>query len=121
MTVPSGPAMTVYGDGHTVFTNTVTATAFLVASDARLKKNVERLGRSLETVEALEPVSFDWIPDNSNDIGFIAQEVEAVIPEAVYFEGFYKIEYAKLIPHLVGAVKELSARVKELERRLVSQ
>jgi hypothetical protein len=117
MTVPSGPAMTVYGDGHTVFTNTVSATAFITTSDARMKKNILPLESSLEKINKLQGVSFDW-RDGRGDIGFLAQDVQQVVPEAVVYDcnrDLYQIQMTSIIPHLVEAVKVLTARVLALE------
>jgi hypothetical protein len=114
-TVGSGPAMTIYGDGHAVFNSSVTATSFITASDARLKTNVEPLTDSLAKVEGLRGVSYEWLR-GGREIGFIAQEVHKEIPEAVHYDGaLYLLEPTRLIPHLVEAVKALSARVTELE------
>lgn len=117
MTVPSGPAMTVYGDGHTVFTNTVSATAFITTSDARMKEKIAPLEGSLEKINQLQGVSFDW-RDGRGDIGFLAQDVLHVVPEAVVYDcnrDLYQIQMTSIIPHLVEAVKALTARVLALE------
>lgn len=100
-----------------------------VTSDARLKKNVETLDSSLEKVAALRGVSFDWrheeFPeynfDHGHQLGLIAQEVEKVVPEVIAVEeedGFKAVEYGKLVPVLIEAIKELriekDAEIEEL-------
>lgn len=92
-------------------------------SDARWKTNVRRLEGSEQILEAIRGVRFDWLQGGAEDVGVIAQEVEAVLPEAVHegAEGTPTVvEYQKIIPVLVEAVKELTARVRvlEAERRL---
>jgi len=69
---------TVYSNGG-VLTNTN-------PSDERLKDNIETIGWGLEEVMALRPVSFDWKNNRTNQgkqYGFIAQEVQSVMPELV--------------------------------------
>ena len=96
-------------------------------SDQRLKKNVTDLSGSLDKIKQLRGVNFEWIDERTsgNNIGFIAQEVESVIPEVVGDGGLPNTEdgeapmknvsYEHIVPHLVEAIKELEARVKELE------
>lgn len=98
------------------------------ASDAALKTNVEVIENALEKVEAIRGVSYDWNTDglalgltDAKQIGVIAQEVEAVIPELVCdsaHEGYKTVKYDKLTALLIEAVKELSAKVKTLEAQL---
>jgi hypothetical protein len=71
------------------------------------------MGKVLDIVKQLNAVEFDWKTTNQHDIGLIAEDVEKVIPEAVwYVDG--KIEGLKpltLIAVLVEAIKELSMEV----------
>jgi len=79
----------------------------------------------LERVKAIRGVSFEWIDQErygdsrTRQIGAIAQEVERVFPEAVTTgeDGYKRVDYTGLVGVLVEAVKELAARVEELERR----
>ena len=96
------------------------ATSWAAVSDERLKKNVQPLAYGLSEVVQLEPVRFDYKDDESEDskrIGFIAQQVKPVIPEAVTGseETFYGMSAAELVPVLVNAIKQLEARVAALE------
>ena len=93
-------------------------------SDGSLKENIAPLEDALAKVEALQGVSFDWIGDDGQhrQIGFVAQAVEAVVPEVVVdietVEGMkLGVDYPKLTALLVEALKELSARVAALEAR----
>ena len=106
--------------------NNVYATDDLVAaysSDQQLKDNVLKIDTALDKVEALGGYSFTWnnnIEDHragTPDYGVIAQELEDVLPHAVDINsrGYKTVNYNSLIPLLIEAVKELSARVKELE------
>ena len=93
------------------------------SSDQQLKDNVLKIDTALDKVEALGGYSFTWnnnIEDHragTHDYGVIAQELEDVLPHAVDINsrGYKTVNYNSLIPLLIEAVKELSARVKELE------
>ena len=93
------------------------------SSDQQLKDNVLKIDTALDKVEALGGYSFTWnnnIQDHragTPDYGVIAQELEDVLPHAVDINsrGYKTVNYNSLIPLLIEAVKELSARVKELE------
>ena len=104
-------------------------TAF-VSSDERLKENIINLDGSLSKVLKLRGTRFDWKEGNDgvhsfegNDIGFIAQEIKEVLPEVVgeMKGGYYGVKYEKLTPILVEAIKELSAKVADLEKKLESK
>jgi Chaperone of endosialidase len=89
------------------------------ASDSRLKANVAAIPYGLAHVKQLNPVRFQWATvshGDEPDIGLIAQEVQPVIPEAVTMNagGKYNLDYAKLVPVLISAVKELAAEVAAL-------
>ena len=98
------------------FTGVVTAPNFVSSSDARLKSDVETIVDALALVSALRGVRFTM--DGSRQIGVIAQEVEAVLPEVVRADadtGQLSVAYGNITGLLIEAVKELSARVAELE------
>lgn len=97
------------------------ATSWAAVSDSRLKKNIIPLSYGLAEVLQLTPVKYDYVvdeSDSSNRMGFIAQDVKPVIPEAVTGseETFYGLSATELIPALVNAIKQLEARVAELEK-----
>jgi len=91
-------------------------------SDERLKENVKTVKQGLHHVDAMRPVAFTYKDDDKEHLGFIAQELEDLVPEVVEEDeqGFKRVRYAELIPVLVNAVKELSMRVKELEEKNAS-
>jgi len=96
-------------------------------SDASLKQNIRDLDKGLEAVLALQPRRFDWINGDGNDImGFVAQEVETVLPELVH-DYKYSEEETKLglkmgdmIPSLVKAIQEQQATIEALTTRLTA-
>ena len=97
------------------FTGVVTAPNFVSSSDARLKSEVETIAGALAIVSALRGVRFTM--DGSRQIGVIAQEVEAVLPEVVRDNeaGQLSVAYGNITGLLIEAVKELTARVAALE------
>jgi hypothetical protein len=116
-TAPSGAV------GSILATNDIVAFA---SSDERLKENVTLIEGALDKVEAIRGVEYDWIAGNEeihinhgHDLGVIAQEVEAVLPVLVQTRdnGYKAVKYDRLTAVLIEAVKELSARVKELESK----
>ena len=116
--------------GALTVSGAITATGNITAfksSDERLKENIINLDGSLSKVLKLRGTRFDWRegndeihPHEGNDIGFIAQEVKEIIPEVVgeMHGGYYGVQYDKLTPILVEAIKELSKKVDILEQKL---
>ncbi len=107
---------------------TFRSTYILLLSDARLKSNIKPLEHSLEKVMQLRGVSYSWNKafnkdlnlDDLPQIGFLAQEVEPVIPEAVGTDekGIYGMNYQALIPVLVGAIQEQQQLIQKLQNQL---
>lgn len=105
-----------------------TTTSYATSSDYRLKENVKTMTNGLETVSALNPVSYDWVHDKSKGEGFIAHELQAIIPAAVIGEKdavdekgnpeYQGVDYSKIVVHLVAAIQELSAEVKALKAKV---
>ena len=101
---------------------TADITAFY-SSDERLKENIKPIENSLGKISQISGNTFDWIKNDEvhshegSDIGVIAQEIEAVLPELVTNRenGYKAVQYDKLTAVLIEAVKELSERVKALE------
>ena len=112
-------------------------------SDQRFKENIKTLNGSLQKINSIRGVSFTWKTndeiskikgiqtdsvDNSRlqegtQLGVIAQEVEKVLPELVYTDdkGFKSVDYIKLTPVLIEAVKELKAEKDALETTVAAQ
>ena len=102
---------------------TVTATNVVAVSDGSLKTNIQPLENSLDVIQKLKGVSYDWSDPNNHDdeIGLIAQDVEQVVPEVVRSLGnstLKGIEYQKLTAILIEAVKELSGKLNELNNKV---
>jgi hypothetical protein len=102
--------------GNITVDGTATATTYLHLSDARLKKNIRTIDNPLDIVERLEGHTFNWKRDGKPDIGFVAQEVQKVLPEAVVAspEGHLAVKYDVLTAPLVEAVKAQAAQIDQL-------
>jgi len=98
----------------------ITAFDLTIPSDIRLKKDVKDITEGLEIINKLRPVSFKWKKNNNESIGFIAQEIEEVLPEFVRDtrlngEVIKTIKQDKLIPYIVDSIKNISNRLKKYE------
>ena len=93
------------------------------SSDERLKDDIEEIPNALSRVEDIKGVFFNWNDKQSvyegRDVGVLAQDIEKVLPELVTDRdnGYKAVKYEKLTALLIQAVKELSAKVKELEKK----
>jgi hypothetical protein len=99
----------------------IRATAFNVDSDARLKTNIRDYSPGA-LIDSLQPRIFDWKSGEKDSIGFVAQELQAVYPQAVTagddgeeIAQSWGVDFSKLVPLLVAEVKSLRARVAQLE------
>lgn len=107
-TLSSGGAETTTG-GDLRVSGTARATKFTTTSDERLKKNIRRIEDPLQVLSSIEGVKFNWIADDSIDVGLIAQDVERCLPEAVNETNNIKgVNYNGVVGLLVEAVKELA-------------
>lgn len=96
---------------------------FVQGSDSRLKDNIIPITNSLDKVKSLRGVEFDWnsgVNEGTHDVGLIAQEVEAVLPEAVTTQedGYKNLAYTKVIPLLVEAMKEQQVMIDALKAEI---
>ena len=122
-----------YLDKNLYVKQEITAFSLYTPSDQKFKKNINKLTDSLDIIKKINPVSFQWkddiniISDNNKnkfDVGFIAQELEEILPILVdnnIINGidFKTIREAKLIPYLVDSVQILEKRLVELEKNKI--
>ena len=98
---------------------------FTDVSDSSLKENVSTIDSALSKVSQLNGRYFNWIDSNRGDdrqIGFVAQEVEAVVPELVTTSnpGLKGVSYGKTTALLVEAIKEQQALIEALTARVAA-
>jgi len=90
-------------------------------SDLRLKQNIQPIQDALDKVKQIRGVYFEMIrKPEVTEVGVIAQEVEAVLPEVVVDnpEGYKSVDYSKITALLIEAIKELNAKNEVLEREI---
>jgi len=99
------------------------------ASDYRLKENVIKLQNSTERIKKLKPSNFNFLENPSETVdGFIAHEVQEVVPEAVTGEKdavgrdgrpeYQGIDQSKIVPLLTAALQEAISKIEQLETRI---
>ena len=92
-----------------------------VSSDKKYKENVIQIQNAIDKVIQLRGVEFDWIENPSgytgHDIGVIAQEVQAVVPEIVRVGAHdqLQVNYEKIVPLLIEAIREQNNKIEKLE------
>lgn len=99
-------------------TGTLSTTNYDSLSDISLKYNVNSLQNSYNIISKIRPVSFNWKDTDDKAYGFIAQEVEAILPDIVHTDistGIKSMSYIQLIPLLVNSLIELKAEVDALK------
>lgn len=108
----------------------IIANSIAGSSDERFKTNISTIVNPLQKVLQLRGLTFDWktkeFPDRAfsenRSLGFIAQEVERVLPEVVYTEktseGYKSIQYDKVVALLVEAIKEQQRQIQELKKEI---
>ena len=92
-------------------------------SDQRLKENIVPIVNPLAKVLKISGNTYDWVQGSGkegSDVGVIAQEILEVLPEAVTTRetGYLAVRYEKIIPLLIEAIKDLSAKVEDLQDQI---
>jgi hypothetical protein len=110
-----------------IISGSLTVTGDVIAfstSDERLKDNIQLISNPIEKVNQLRGVEFDWkdgmTKAGQHEYGVIAQDVLKVMPELVNqrHDGYYAVDYDKIIGLLIEVVKEQEKRIKELENKI---
>jgi hypothetical protein len=114
--------------GGGVYLNGASATSWSAVSDSRLKENLTPINNALTKVASLSAVvgNYTWDESKTKKPFLIAQEVQAVLPEAVTYSQAIKddsteylsLSYTEVIPLLVAAIKELKTEVDSLKQQL---
>ena len=112
--------LSVDGSGNLVVASNITA--YGSPSDIKLKEDIEVIDNAVDKVKQLKGITYTLKSDGNRLTGLVAQDLEKVLPEAVYTakdietkDEHLAIRYGNTVGLLVEAIKELEARVKELE------
>ena len=105
----------LYVSGSIRATGSITAN-----SDARLKKNIERIENALQKVSEISGYTYNSIYDEDRHAGVIAQEIDKVLPEIVNKgnDGLMGVEYGNISALLIEAIKDLKVQNDSLQARL---
>jgi hypothetical protein len=121
---------TTTGDNQIVFYNpnglvgsistSASVTQYNTSSDERLKENITDANDAGDKIDAIKVRQYDWKVDGSHqDYGMVAQELQAVAPEAVSVpedpEQMMGVDYSKLVPMMLKEIQSLRARISQLE------
>lgn len=116
------PTQKLHVAGNICYTGTIGA-----CSDERYKQDIETIGNALETLLKLRGVTYNWKQgeypemnfDDGKHLGFLAQEVKDLLPGVVLIDdqGYMSIDYGRLTPVLVEAMKELKTQNDELRTK----
>lgn len=106
-------------------TTTTSGVTYNTTSDIRLKQDIEPLVAT-DKLMAMNPVSYNWKadPDGPRSMGFIAQEMADVMPEAVSTgdddDAMMSMDYGRITPILVSALQDAHRKIEQLEQRLAA-
>jgi hypothetical protein len=123
----SGAGMQFYVNNASVIATLTSSGVWTNASDARYKENIQTLSYGLAEVMQLQPRSYNIIGSQKQEIGFVAQEVEPLIPElvestrnSVTEEDRLTLSYGQLSAVLVKAIQEQQALITTLTERITA-
>ena len=104
------------GDGY------LRANAWIYGSDLRLKENISDVENGIDMVSKMKPKHFDYIDGSKDNLGFIAQDVQKIIPQAVSItdqeKGTLGLKTDFLVPYLVKAIQEQQTIIEDLKSRI---
>mgnify|MGYP005990391729 FL=1 len=119
-----GGEANIQGSGNLLIAGNITA---YYSSDITLKENIRPIENALFKVNQLNGVKFTWNEnaekaerEKGEDVGLIAQDVQKVLPEIVQIRknGTLAIQYEKVVPLLVEAIKDQQIIIEDLQQRL---
>ena len=91
-----------------------------IISDKRKKKNIKYNPLSSDNLDKINMVSFEYNGEDTNHIGFIAQDIEEIYPELIKKDddGYLSIKYLEMIPLIIDYNKKLKMKIKNIEQKL---
>ncbi len=118
------------GNGRLDVSGSINANQILLSSDSRLKKDVLQIKNSMDIIKRLNPVTYNFQRDEFPSLGlsttlqygFIAQELEKVLPTHVEVagNGYKAINYVMLIPILTKALQETNGQLEQSNAQILS-
>lgn len=105
--------------GNVIINGTMSATEIIETSSIRFKENVKPIEQAYETISKLQGVTYNWKETGKEDIGFIAEEVDKILPQLVdkNEDGIVNgMNYSKLTALLVEVVKNQQNQIDELKK-----
>ena len=113
-------AFSLAGNGNGYFPGVVVATSFTQNSDKRLKENIKPLENALSNIQRVNGYTYNWKDKSkgtTQQIGFIAQELEEIFPQLVTTDnkGMKSVAYANMVTVLLEAIKEQQKEIDELK------
>ena len=110
--------MLVRNDGY----GFLLASSWAYGSDRRMKENILDVENGVDMVLKMKPKHFDYINGQKDNLGFIAQDVQEIIPQAVSISdektGMLALKTDFLVPYLVKAIQEQQSQIKELQTEI---
>jgi septal ring factor EnvC (AmiA/AmiB activator) len=129
-----GANVTATGEGELYNSGNVKGLSFISTSDRRVKKNIQSFTGALDKVLQLQARTYTYNVEeyprfkaekDKPQIGFIAQEIEEVLPQLVTTDGddeaLKSVRYGQLTPVLVEAIKEQQQQITNLKNQLQAQ
>jgi hypothetical protein len=117
--------MTIHNDGDVTFTGAVYGADFFPTSSIRYKDNITRIEDPLALTQQLEGVRFNWKENGEPALGFIAEDVAAVLPEVIGHDEesgqVLGLNYSAVVPVLVEAIKEQQRQLEIYQARTMAQ
>ncbi|HWO57897.1 MAG TPA: tail fiber domain-containing protein [bacterium] len=117
-----------YGSGDFHASGVICAANHACPSDERLKEDIHPLSGALAGISQLQGVTYCWNAEARREqslpadrqVGLLAQNVQKIIPQAVSEQpdGYLAVDYARLVPLLIEAIKEQQGQIESLKRRL---
>jgi hypothetical protein len=120
----TSPGYNLHVVGTTYSSSSMNSPAFNYTSDRKFKENISTIKNPIQKIMNLRGVDFRWTTNHAKDIGFIAQEVETILPELVSEHQtnsdstFKSVKYGNIVAVVVEAVKEL---VREFRKENLEQ
>jgi len=110
----------LFVQGQGTFGTTVTAQSFATPSDKTLKGGIQTIVGAMGFIQKSRGVSFNWLSTGTKDYGYIAQEVEAFLPQAVLkHESTLYVKYDVFVPFITEGLKSLQSEISDIRAILI--